>query len=110
MKWEERWTYDLKTFKPKAVKVRDLYVAYFTKKTAGYRSDGSTAVIGVDIWNTEDEAREAGIDAAKKALSTAEQSAAMDRNFAARVAAGADESDKEAARIKKLLMRMGVAL
>jgi hypothetical protein len=110
MKWEERWTYDLKTFKPKAVKVRNKRKLHWNNKTAWDGAGGKTYLEGETLFSSEGAARDGGIVAAKAVVKHSEESSVKLREEVARLGRAIEENEAEGARIKKLLMKMGVTL
>lgn len=59
--WETWWTYDHKAFKVKKVKIRYVPVASHNGLWLKVNARGETCQVGIDIWETEEEARKEGI-------------------------------------------------
>ncbi len=108
MKWEERWSYDTKTFKSKVVKVRNRRKRYYDGAFIWDGAGGKTYAEGARVFNDESAAQAAGIAAAKETLDFVEKSSSRCRDDIAKANAQIATNDAEAARIKKLLAQMEV--
>lgn len=107
MKWEERWTYDAKTFKPKVVKVRDRCVQSWGSRKVVWSGAGHKNYFeGETLFVREGDARDAGIRAAKAAVVDAELSSERCREAITRANEQIEDNAAEVVRIKKLLAKL----